>query len=183
MVYAPKNFRLTDAKIFTLKAGSELSGADIVIPVAAFHTVSGMAESADGHTLNAGSLTLSDDKDKTHSFRGSVGSDGQFHFLYVPEGSYTLAYGRSHHGAEHECRRQWQQSRTSADHDRAGLWQCDTERAGGERRPERRGGAGSAVYAEFDHTHALAPYWRTAVQVLPASVAPPILPTVDRARE
>jgi hypothetical protein len=91
MVYAPKNFRLTDAKIFTLKAGSELSGADIVIPVAAFHTVSGMAESSDGHTLNAGSLTLSDDKDKTHSFRGSVGSDGQFHFLYVPEGSYTLS--------------------------------------------------------------------------------------------
>ncbi len=79
-IYAPKNFRTVDAKVFSLKTGSEMSGADIQIPIAAFHTVSGTVESSDGHTLNAGSLTLTDDKDKAHSFRSSVGSDGQFHF-------------------------------------------------------------------------------------------------------
>jgi len=91
MVYAPKSVRAVDAKVFTLKTGSEVNGADILIPLAAFHTVSGSAESSDGHTLNAGSLTLSDDKDKTHSYRASLQSDGSFRFLYVPEGSYTLA--------------------------------------------------------------------------------------------
>jgi hypothetical protein len=90
-IYAPKNFRSVDAKTFALKAGSELNGADVLIPLAAFHTVSGTVESSDGHTLNAGSLTLTDTVDKTHSFHSNVGSDGQFRFLYVPEGSYTLS--------------------------------------------------------------------------------------------
>jgi len=90
-IYAPKAFHASDAKVFTVKAGSEMSGADIVIPVAAYHTVSGTAESSDGHTLNTGSLTLTDTVDKTRSFRGSVDGNGQFHFLYVTAGSYTLS--------------------------------------------------------------------------------------------
>jgi len=90
-VYAPKSVRAVDAKVFPLKAGAEVNGVDILIPLAAFHTVSGVAESSDGHTLNAGYLTLTDDKDKTHSFHSSLQSDGSFRFLYVPEGSYTLA--------------------------------------------------------------------------------------------
>jgi hypothetical protein len=89
-VYAPKSVRMADAKTFSLKAGSEVNGADVLIPLAAFHTVSGAVESSDGHTLNTGALTLTDDEDKTHSFRGSISNDGQFHILYVPEGSYTL---------------------------------------------------------------------------------------------
>jgi hypothetical protein len=90
-IYAPKSFRSVDAKTFTLKASNEVSGADVLIPLLAFHTVSGTVESSDGHTLNAGSLMLIDDKDKTHSFRSNIGNDGQYHFLYVPEGSYTLS--------------------------------------------------------------------------------------------
>lgn len=90
-LYAPKAFRAADAKVFTIKTASELSGVDIQIPIAAFHTVSGSAESSDGHALNAGDLLLIDSQDKTRTFRASVGSDGQFHILYVPEGSYTLS--------------------------------------------------------------------------------------------
>ncbi|HXB63135.1 MAG TPA: carboxypeptidase-like regulatory domain-containing protein [Acidobacteriaceae bacterium] len=90
-IYAPRSPHADEAKTYTLKAGSELNGVDILIPIAAFHTVSGSVESSDGHSLNAGNLTLTDDKDKTHTFRASAGSDGQFHFLYVPEGSYTLS--------------------------------------------------------------------------------------------
>jgi len=90
-VYAPKSLHAVDAKVYALKAGSEVNGVDISVPLAAFHAVSGSAESNDGHTLNAGSLTLTDDKDKTHSYRASLQHDGSFRFLYVPEGSYTLA--------------------------------------------------------------------------------------------
>lgn len=91
IIYAPRNFHMGDAKIFTLNTRSELNGADVLIPLAAFHAVSGSVESSDGHTLNAGTLTLTDDKDKTHSFHTNVASDGQFRFLYVTEGSYTLS--------------------------------------------------------------------------------------------
>ncbi|HEY0307684.1 MAG TPA: carboxypeptidase-like regulatory domain-containing protein [Acidobacteriaceae bacterium] len=90
IVYAPKNVRLVDAKSFDLKAGNELTGADVLIPLSAFHAVGGSVESQDGITVNAGALNLIDDADKTHTYFASVGSDGRFRFLYVPEGSYTL---------------------------------------------------------------------------------------------
>jgi len=89
-IYAPKNFTAVDAKVYSLKTGTDMTGVDIQIPLAGFHTVSGVFASSDGSPAGREMLTLTDTKDKTHSFRSILQGDGQFSFLFVPEGSYTL---------------------------------------------------------------------------------------------
>lgn len=91
-VYAPRGFRRTDAKPFTLTAGEERTDEDVTFNLSATHTVSGRVTSAeDHHGLNRGVVMLTDATDKTFRRSAGVDADGNFSITFVPSGTYTMS--------------------------------------------------------------------------------------------
>lgn len=89
-LYAGDAFWRKDAKPLKLGAGDE-ADVDMVIPVAKLLMVSGSVVSAtDGHGVNMGSVTLALRDDPQELRTAVIGPDGQFRFLYVPEGDYLV---------------------------------------------------------------------------------------------
>lgn len=90
-VFAPAAFHQAGAKAVTLTAGQDLEGQDIAINLGNLHSVSGRIASAeDHHSINSGTVSLTDASDKEFSRSASVNADGSFTVRFVPSGTYTL---------------------------------------------------------------------------------------------
>jgi hypothetical protein len=90
-VFAPAAFRQASAKAVTLSAGQDLDGQEIAINLTNLHSVSGRIASAeDHHSINSGTISLTDASDKDFSRSASVNEDGSFTVRFVPAGTYTL---------------------------------------------------------------------------------------------
>jgi hypothetical protein len=90
-VYTGNTFSRADAKPFSLIAGEERSGMDIIIPAHSLHNIVGhVTAKTDGHALNSGDITLtSKDNSKLH-LKAAIRDDGSFHYEYLPPGVYTI---------------------------------------------------------------------------------------------
>jgi hypothetical protein len=90
-VFAPAAFHQASAKVVTLTEGQDLDGQEIAINLASLHSVSGHVASAeDHHSINSGTISLTDANDKDFSRSASVNEDGSFAVRFVPSGNYTL---------------------------------------------------------------------------------------------
>jgi hypothetical protein len=91
VVYAGNTLHRKSARVYDLRGGDETPGIDILIPLDALHEVHGSVSAKDGRTLNAGTVTLTDDSDDTLRFSTKLAEDGTFAFASVPSGTYKLA--------------------------------------------------------------------------------------------
>jgi hypothetical protein len=89
-VYSGDTLHKNAAKTYELRAGDNITGVDIVIPLNAFHQVRGVLSAVDGRAINIGNLTLVDTSDDTLRFNAKVADDGFFTFPTVPSGTYKL---------------------------------------------------------------------------------------------
>lgn len=88
-IYLGNVFRLKDAKHLKIEAGEGATDADITIPISQLHEVSGNLLAKDGHTINAGNVSLLLADDRSQFATVEVNNDA-FGFPYVPEGNYIL---------------------------------------------------------------------------------------------
>jgi len=84
--------RQKDAASIKLRAGQELTGQDMTIPVAKLHRITGrVAAGADAHFVNAAKLSLCTRDDGKELETAAISrDDGLFHFEFVPVGDYIL---------------------------------------------------------------------------------------------
>jgi len=95
-VYSGDTLHKNAAKTYELRAGDNLAGVDITIPLSAFHQVRGLLSAVDGRPVNNATLTLTDTADDTLSFNAKPAADGVFSFPSVPSGTYKLAATDAH---------------------------------------------------------------------------------------
>jgi len=90
--YGAGTAHLSEAKPFTLAAGQETPGQDMLIPIAKLHKLTGrVAAGRDAHFVNAATVKLvSRDDNKEIATTSISREDGLFHFEFVPDGDYTL---------------------------------------------------------------------------------------------
>jgi protocatechuate 3,4-dioxygenase beta subunit len=90
--YGTGTAHLSEAKPFTLLAGQETPGQDMMIPIAKLHKLTGrVAAGRDAHFVNAATVKLvSRDDNKEIATANISREDGLFHFEFVPDGDYTL---------------------------------------------------------------------------------------------
>jgi hypothetical protein len=90
--FAGDVMRARDATPVHVDEGAETEGSDIDIPTSKLHSVSGTLQRAGtAHTINAGHLALLYADDNTELTSTDVApEDSEFHFLFVPEGSFIL---------------------------------------------------------------------------------------------
>jgi hypothetical protein len=90
-IYYGNTIERSHAKKLDLHAGDELPGADIQIPAAGMHSVSGVVVSQqDGHTLSRASVQLRLSSGDTGTISATTASDGTFRFNAVPDGKFTV---------------------------------------------------------------------------------------------
>ncbi len=95
-IYSGGVFHNKDATPIKLAAGAEVSGTDIVIPVDKIYRVSGLVASLeDDHTINRGLVELLYAEDGLKVSESKIGTDGSFHFAFVPKGEYQLSVSAS----------------------------------------------------------------------------------------
>lgn len=84
--------RLTEAASIKLRAGQELTGQDMLLPISKLHHLTGrVAAGRDAHFVNAAKLTLvTRDDGKELATTEISRDDGLFHFEFVPDGDYIL---------------------------------------------------------------------------------------------
>jgi hypothetical protein len=98
-IYSGDTLHKKSAKTYELRFGDEVSGVDITVPVDAFHRVTGRLSTADGRSINAATLTLTDTVDDSLTFQSNVDHEGVFVIPAVPAGTYTLAATQAKIGA------------------------------------------------------------------------------------
>ncbi len=91
-IYFGNAMRQRDAKPIKVADGEDSAGNDIEIPLTTLHAISGtVLEGATGRTVNAAKIAIHYTDDDTQLVSTTVSKDDNaFHFLYVPEGEYTL---------------------------------------------------------------------------------------------
>jgi hypothetical protein len=91
-VYSGGTFSRADAKVITVTAGEEYSGADMTVHDRSLHSIIGhVVAKSDSHTLNVGQVSLSSKSNPALHLSAAIRDDGSFHFEYLPGGvSYTL---------------------------------------------------------------------------------------------
>ena len=91
-VFSGSALRERDATPIKVEGSGVYDGNDISLPISKLHRVSGALLAGDGHPLNGGKVILRYPDDHSEVASVSVSKeDRQFHFPYVPEGTYTLA--------------------------------------------------------------------------------------------
>ena len=90
--YGSGTARIADAAAIKIRAGQELPGADMTIPLSKLHKLTGrVIAGRDGHVVNAASLSLVTRDDNKELASSDISrEDGLFHFEFVPEGDYVL---------------------------------------------------------------------------------------------
>ena len=88
-IYSGGKIHLRDAESYTLRAGEERATADLLVPLAAAHSLQGYLVARDGHPLNQGSVQLvaldgDGNEDPNLRFATNVHADGSFRFDYLP---------------------------------------------------------------------------------------------------
>jgi hypothetical protein len=84
-------FRKRDARTLSVSAGESVSGADIVIPLNAIHSVAGSLQQAiNNKPPNKAKLHLLYADDREEAIAVEMFDDGSFLFPFVAEGSYIL---------------------------------------------------------------------------------------------
>jgi hypothetical protein len=84
-------FRKRDARTLSVSAGESVSGADIVIPLNAIHSVAGSLQQAiNNKPPNKAKLHLLYADDREEAIAVEMFDDGRFLFPFVAEGSYIL---------------------------------------------------------------------------------------------
>jgi hypothetical protein len=90
-IYYGNTIERSHTKKLGVHAGDELPGADIQIPAAGMHSVSGVVVSEqDGHTLSRASVQLRLSSGDTGTISTTTASDGTFKFNAVPDGKFTV---------------------------------------------------------------------------------------------
>jgi hypothetical protein len=90
-------FRRKGAKTVKVAQGEAFAGADIEIPLAGMHTVTGsVAALPDGHAVTNGMVRLLFDDDRDKARETTIDDDGTYTFAYVPEGHYILQVSGAH---------------------------------------------------------------------------------------
>ncbi|HEY3990601.1 MAG TPA: carboxypeptidase regulatory-like domain-containing protein [Acidobacteriaceae bacterium] len=90
-IYYGNTIERSSAKKLEVHAGDEVPGADIQIPAAGMHRVSGVVVSQqDGHALSRASVQLRLSSGDTGSISATTGADGTFTFNAVPDGKFTV---------------------------------------------------------------------------------------------
>jgi hypothetical protein len=84
--------RQSHAKPIQLRGGEELTGQDMIIPLAKLHKLTGrVAAGPDAHFVNAAKLSLVTREDGKELASTEISrEDGLFHFEFVPDGDYLL---------------------------------------------------------------------------------------------
>ena len=84
-------FRSKNASSVKVQAGETANGVDIVIPLTGLRKVAGAVTAvADGHALGHGKVQLLYADDREVARKTSVLEDGNFAFVFVPDGRYIL---------------------------------------------------------------------------------------------
>jgi hypothetical protein len=90
-IYYGNTIERSHAKKLDVHAGDEVPGADIQIPAAGMHSVSGVVVSEqDGHALARASVQLRLSSGDTGTISATTASDGTFKFNAVPDGKFTV---------------------------------------------------------------------------------------------
>jgi hypothetical protein len=90
-IYYGNTIERSHAKKLEVHAGDEATGADIQIPAAGMHRVSGVVTSQqDGHPLSRASVQLRLSSGDNGTISATTASDGTFTFNAVPDGKFTL---------------------------------------------------------------------------------------------
>jgi len=89
-IYSGDTVHKAAAKKYSLRAGDEVTGIDITIPLESFHHVHGILHAVDGRVLTDADLTLVDTTDNSFRFYAKLHHDGTFDFPLVPAGTYRL---------------------------------------------------------------------------------------------
>jgi len=90
-LYTGNKFRKKDAVFTKVGEGETVGGLDFTIPVVGLHSVNGAVTTlSDGRGVNGGQVELlyADDREVAKTTR--LGEDGEFQFVFVPEGNYVL---------------------------------------------------------------------------------------------
>ena len=96
-IYSGNAMRQRDAKAIKLADGEDSDANDIEIPLSTLHAITGtVREAATGRPVNAAHVEIHYTDDDTQLVSTDVSKDDEaFHFLYVPEGEYTLKVTRA----------------------------------------------------------------------------------------
>lgn len=90
-LYSGDKLRRTTAEPFTLGAGQERTGMDVVFPLNKLHRVRGQVLASDGHAVNDGKVELLWADDRSPMTDAPVQfADQLFSLEFVPEGEFTL---------------------------------------------------------------------------------------------
>lgn len=91
VVYSGGALRPKDVKPLEVGRGESVDGVELTFPLSDLHKVSGtVVAKADGHAVNAGTISLLDPDTKAPMRTALIGRDGTFQFNYVADGQYTL---------------------------------------------------------------------------------------------
>ncbi len=90
-IYYGNTIERGKAKKLDIHTGDEVPGADIQIPAAGMHSVSGVVVSQqDGHALSRASVQLRLSSGETGTISATTAQDGTFTFNAVPDGKFTV---------------------------------------------------------------------------------------------
>lgn len=89
-LYAGSKFRKKDAVFSKVGEGEMVGGVDFTIPVAGLHTVSGSVTSVEDGRGLSGEVELLYADDREVAKTTHLGDEGEFQFVFVPEGSFIL---------------------------------------------------------------------------------------------
>jgi hypothetical protein len=90
-VYAPGKFRKSEAQVVEVRGDEEVPDVEIKIALNDTHAVSGrIVAKEDNHAPNHSVVTINDPTGELPSRNVRANEQGQFHFSYVPAGTYEL---------------------------------------------------------------------------------------------
>ena len=90
-IYSGDTLHRKAAKVYEVRAGDEINGIEITIPLNAFHFVKGTLTAKDGRAINKATITLTDVADDSVTYLTDVSEQGSFAFATVAAGTYTLS--------------------------------------------------------------------------------------------